>query len=321
MEDLIKNISWTVKYRPETMEDLILPDRVSKKFTDGLYQDMLLYGSPGTGKTSTAKCLCNTYGYNMKYINASSETSVDVIREQIYNFCSTQPLDPSLKNKMKVVILDEIDGASDQFFKALKAEMERFSKNTKFVATTNYVNKLPEAVLSRFENINFDFTKEEEKELIKKYFVRLWEICKKEGVTIEKQALVELIKRKFPDMRSILKSIQGYSRENSGTITLEDVKKFNSVYRDVYELIFSDASPVDNYKFLVANYSNSVDDILNTLGNDFIEYVEQEQPSAVKHIPDIIISVAKHQAEKPLVIDPAVTMLSAVFSIQNIVHK
>jgi DNA polymerase III delta prime subunit len=154
-----KDILLTEKYRPATLEDLIIPDRIRTKLNDGVYQHLLFYGSPGTGKTSAAKALCNQFGHEYRYINASDETSVDVIREKITKFCTTASL-TSLEGKMKVVILDEIDGVSDQFNKALKATMDTFSKNTRFIATTNHINKIPEAVLSRFEQINFDFSKQ-----------------------------------------------------------------------------------------------------------------------------------------------------------------
>ena len=204
-----KDILLTEKYRPSTLEDLIMPERIRTKLNDGVYQHLLFYGSPGTGKTSAAKALCNQFGHEYRYINASDETSVDVIREKISKFCTTASL-TSLEGKMKVVILDEIDGVSDQFNKALKATMDSFSKNTRFIATTNHINKIPEAVLSRFEQINFDFSKEEEAEQLKSYIKRVYEIVKKEGADIEKPALLELVKRKFPDMRNTLTVLQGY---------------------------------------------------------------------------------------------------------------
>lgn len=316
----IRDILLTEKYRPATLDDLIIPDRIRTKLNDGVYQHMLFYGSPGTGKTSAAKALCNQFGLEYRYINASDETSVDVIREKITKFCSTASL-TSLEGKLKVVILDEIDGVSDQFNKALKATMDTFSKNTRFIATTNHINKIPEAVLSRFEQINFDFSKEEEGEQLKNYMKRVYEIIKKEGADIEKPALVELVRRKFPDLRNTLTVLQGYIAEGKTLITLDDVKKFHGVFKDVYELIFTNVDPVKNYQYLVSEYSNRVDDLLAGLGGDFIEYIQMEQPQHAKSIPRIVISVAEHQAQRTLVIDQVITMLSAVYSIQDIIHS
>ena len=314
------NQLFTEKYRPSNLEELILPERVMNKFKDGLVQNMLFAGSPGTGKTSTAKALVNQFELPYLYINASTDTSVDVIRTKIIDFCSTVSIIDKA-GMFKVVILDEVDGVSDQFFKALRATMEQFASNSRFIATCNYINKLPDPILSRFEVINFDFDKEEETELTKKYIKRVYEICKKEGMTIEKPALVEFVRRNFPDLRSTLNKLQGYKTQGNTNITVEDVKKFNSVYKDVFELVFNETDPAKNYQLLVSNYANKVDDILQTLGEEFIEYIQQEKTPAIKHIPQIIITVAKHQAQRVHVIDPVITMLSCVYEIQSIIKS
>ena len=314
------NQLFTEKYRPKNLQDLILPDRVMSKFKDGLVQNMLFAGSPGTGKTSCAKAIVNQFNLPYLYINASTDTSVDVIRTRIIDFCSTVSI-MDAPGSFKVVILDEVDGVSDQFFKALRATMEQFASNSRFIATCNYINKLPDPILSRFEVINFDFDKEEESELTKKYIRRVYEICNQEDMSIEKEALVEFVRRNFPDLRSTLNKLQGYKTQGTKNITVEDVKKFNSVYKDVFELVFNESDPAKNYQLLVSNYSNRVDDVLQSLGEDFVEYIKQEQLQSVKHIPQVIISVAKHQAQRVHVIDPVITMLSCIYDIQGIVKS
>lgn len=312
------NQLFTEKYRPKNLDELILPDAVMNKFKDGLVQNMLFAGSPGTGKTSTAKAVVNQFELPYLYINASTDTSVEVIRTRIIDFCSTVSI-MDKPGTFKVVILDEVDGVSDQFFKALRATMEQFASNSRFIATCNYINKLPDPILSRFEVINFDFDKEEETELTKKYIRRVYEICKQEDMTIEKDALVEFVRRNFPDLRSTLNKLQGFKTQGTNNITVNEVKRFNSVYKDVFELIFNETDPAKNYQMLVSNYSNRVDDILQTLGEEFVEYIQQEQLQSVKHIPQIIISVAKHQQQRVHVIDPVITMLSCIYEIQGII--
>ena len=314
------NQLFTEKYRPKNLEELILPERVMSKFKDGLVQNMLFAGSPGTGKTSCAKAIVNQFQLPYLYINASTDTSVDVIRTKIIDFCSTVSI-MDAPGMFKVVILDEVDGVSDQFFKALRATMEQFASNSRFIATCNYINKLPDPILSRFEVINFDFDKEEESELTKKYIRRVYDICKAEGMSIQKPALVEFVRRNFPDLRTTLNKLQGYKTQGTVDITVEDVKKFNSVYKDVFDLIFNESDPAKNYQLLVSNYSNRVDDVLQSLGEEFVEYIKQERLQSVKHIPQVIISVAKHQAQRVHVIDPVITMLSCVYDIQGIVKE
>jgi replication factor C small subunit len=311
---------FTEKYRPSNLDELILPERVMSKFKDGLTQNVLLAGSPGTGKTSTAKAIVKQFELPYIYINASTDTSVDVIRTRIMDFCSTMSILDD-QGKMKIVILDEVDGVSDQFFKALRATMEQFASNSRFIATCNYVNKIPDPILSRFEVINFDFDKEEESELTKKYIRRVYDICGKEEMTIEKPALVEFVRRNFPDLRSTLNKLQGYKSEGTNKITLNDVKKFNSVYKDVFELIFNETDPVKNYKYLVGEYSNRTDEILQTLGEEFIDYIQSEKGNSTKHIPQIAVTVAEHQAQRVHVIDPAITMLSCIYKLQEIIRN
>jgi replication factor C small subunit len=311
---------FTEKYRPKNLSDLILPERVMNKFKDGITQNMLFAGSPGTGKTSTAKAIVQQFNLPYLYINASTDTSVDVIRTRITDFCSTMSILDD-QGKFKVVILDEVDGVSDQFFKALRATMETFASNSRFIATCNYINKLPDPILSRFEVINFDFDKSEETELTKKYIKRVYDICGKEEMTIEKPALVEFVKRNFPDLRTTLNKLQGYKSQGTTNITAVDVKKFNSVYKDVFELIFNEMDPIKNYKQLVGEYSNRVDDVLQTLGAEFIEYIQTEKSGSIKNIPQIAICVAEHQAQRTLVIDPVITLLSCVYKIQAIVRE
>ena len=314
------NALFTEKYRPKDLTDLILPERVMNKFKDGLTQNMLFAGSPGTGKTSTAKAIVQQWDLPYLYINASTDTSVDVIRTRITDFCSTMSILDD-RDKFKVVILDEVDGVSDQFFKALRATMETFASNSRFIATCNYINKLPDPILSRFEVINFDFDKEEESELTKKYIRRVYDICGKEEMTIEKPALVEFVKRNFPDLRSTLNKLQGFKTQGTTSINVEDVKKFNSVYKDVFELIFNETDPVKNYQYLVGEYSNRVDDVLQTLGEEFIQYIQSEKPSSTRFIPQIAVVVAEHQAQRNLVIDQVITLLSCVYKLQEIVRQ
>ena len=299
---------------------MIVPGRVMEKLNKGVYQHLLLYGSPGTGKTSSAKVLVKEFGLSYCYINASVDTSVDTVRNKITDFCANRSIMDET-GKIKVVILDEIDGVSDQFFKALRATMDQFSANTRFVATCNYINKIPDPIQSRFEMINFDFSKEEESELMKSYILRINQICKNEGISMEKQAMLELVKRKFPDLRSILTTIQGYYSQGITNITVADVKKFNSVFKDVFELIFNSVDPVKNYQILVSDYSNRVDDVLSALGSELIEYIRTEQPTYDKAVPQIIVTVAKYQSMRAQVIDPIITMVACCYELQTIIKE
>lgn len=311
---------FTEKFRPKSLEQMILPDRIRKSIGSGeLHQNYLFYGSPGLGKTSLAKVLASNYPY--LYINVSDESSVDVIRDKITHWCSTiSLLDGS--ERFKVVVLDEMDGASDQFYKALRATIEKFADTARFIGTCNYINKVPDPVQSRFTCISFDFlSKEEEKEVMVEFIKRSWAIFKAGGIEIEKDAIVEFVKRNFPDMRSIVNKIQTFYVQGVKKIAVEDVKKLNYSFRDIFELACKNGDAQENYKFLMSNYGSKVDDVLHSLGNELPDYIKEHHPTKVAKIPQIIIKAAQYQAQRIHVIDPCISMLAAVFEVQMILNS
>ena len=315
----IQNILLTEKYRPKALEDLITPKRVGEKLRKGVYQHLLFHGSPGTGKTSAAKVLVKHFKHPYLYINASTDTSVDVVRNRITDFCANRSIMDE-PGKLKVIILDEIDGVSDQFFKALRATMDQFAINARFIATCNYINKVPDPIQSRFEMIDFDFSKDEETEIMKSYIMRILKICKDEEIGIDKHAAVELVKRKFPDLRNMLNQLQGFQSQGKDTITVDDIKQFSSVYKDIYDLVIDGTDPVKNYQYMLSNYANRTDDVLSSLGAEFIEFIQQERQSYIQFIPQVVITVAKYQAQRQQVIDPAVSMLACIYELQSILN-
>ena len=313
---------FTEKFRPKNLEQMILPERIRKSIGTGeLHQNYLFYGSPGLGKTSLAKVLASGYPY--LYINVSDESSVDVIREKITNWCSTISLLDGAE-KFKVVVLDEMDGASDQFYKALRATIEKFAETARFIGTCNYINKVPDPVQSRFTCINFDFlSKEEEKEVMVEFIKRSWAIFKSAGIEINKDAIIEFVKRNFPDMRSIVNKIQTFYVQGVKTIEVNDIKKLNYSFRDIFELACRPAGPApeENYKFLMTNYSSKVDDVLHSLGHELPDFLRENHRDKTVKIPQILIKVAHYQAQRMHVIDPCISMVACVFEIQQILNS
>jgi replication factor C small subunit len=309
------------KYRPSSIEEAILPARIKNIFLNDadISQHYLLYGSPGMGKTSVARILAK--GKPFIYINVSDESSVDTVRDKITTFCSTMSVLDSPDSK-KIVILDEVDGASDQFYKALRATIERFHKQARFIATCNFINKVPEPVQSRFICINFDpITNEEEKLLKIELFKRLQQIFRENGITIEKNALIEFLKRNFPDMRSIMNKIQMFKTQGINNIDLNTIKVLNYNFADLFNLILNAPDPINNYKFIMANYSSRVDDVLNALGSEFIDFIIEYHKPLEKFIPQIIIKVAYYQSIRTQVIDSAISLLSCVYECQLILNQ
>jgi replication factor C small subunit len=308
----------TEKLRPKEIRHMILPPRIRSLFENkGLNHNVLLSGSPGCGKTTLAKILAKDLPHI--FINVSDESSVDTIRNKINDFCSNiSVLDG--KSSKKVVILDEFDGASDQFYKALRGTIEKFAGNTRFVATCNWINKVPEAIQSRFEVINFDPSNPEEEEMIKdEWRSRVNLILGKLGITIDQESLVAFEREYFPDFRSALNRIQSWTIEGITKIDLSKVKEANWSYEDLYKMIVESKDPVKNYQTIVGQYSSKVDDVMTSLGEEFINWIVKNHPDKTKIIPAVVVLVASHQAQRIAVIDPVVSLLSLFYQIQKLI--
>lgn len=308
----------TEKLRPKEIRHMILPNRIRILFEDkGLNHNVLLSGSPGCGKTTLAKILSK--GMPHIFINVSDESSVETIRTKINDFCSTISIMDG-KSSKKVVVLDEFDGASDQFYKALRGTIEKFASNTRFIATCNWLNKVPEAIQSRFEVINFDpVNQDEEDQLKKEWKDRIRLILGKLGISIDDQSLNEFEKEYFPDLRSSLNRIQSWVIEGTKSIDVSRIKDSAWSYEELYNLIFDSKDPAKNYQIIVGQYSSKVDDVMTALGEEFINWVIKNKGSYAKIIPAVAVLVAQHQAQRQVVIDPVVSLLSLVFSIQKLV--
>lgn len=308
----------TEKLRPKEIRHMILPNRIRVLFEDkGLNHNVLLAGSPGCGKTTLAKILSK--GMPHIFINVSDESSVETIRTKINDFCSTISIMDG-KSSKKVVVLDEFDGASDQFYKALRGTIEKFASNTRFIATCNWINKVPEAIQSRFEVINFDPVNQEEEDQLKtEWKDRIRLILGKLGISIDDQSLTEFEKEYFPDLRSSLNRIQSWVIEGTKSIDISRIKDSAWSYEELYNLIFDSKDPAKNYQIIVGQYSSKVDDVMTALGEEFINWVIKNKASYAKIIPAVAVLVAQHQAQRQVVIDPVVSLLSLVFSIQKLV--
>jgi len=309
----------TEKLRPTELKYMILPERIKKSFENGIQQNVLFTGSPGSGKTTMSKILMKEHPY--LFINVSDESSVETIRNKINNFCSTVSIIDE-KKQIKVVVLDEFDGASEQFYKALRGTIEKFAKGTRFIATCNYVNKIPEAIISRFEIYNFDpVNKKEENELKIQWKERIGKILNCLEINYNEKTLEMFIKKHFSDMRSALNAIQRWKINKIKDLTEELINETLWDYEELFELIFSKPNPIKNYQYIVGQYSSKVDDVMHSLGSDFIKWIEEKKPQAYILVPNILITVAKYQAERNLVIDPVVSLLALIFTLQQIVNK
>lgn len=210
---------WVEKYRPQTIEDCILPTSLKKTFQQivdtGEMHNMLLTGSAGLGKTTVARALCNELDLDYLLINASESGNIDTLRSTIKQFASTVSLNGG---KYKVVILDEADYLNAQSTQpALRGFIEEFSSNCRFILTCNFKNRIIEPLHSRCSVIEFNTTKKQLSELCAEFMKRLQFILTSEEVDYSNKVLAELIMRYAPDWRRVINECQRYS--SSGEIT------------------------------------------------------------------------------------------------------
>ena len=199
---------WVEKYRPQTIDECILPVELKKTFKkiveSGELPNMLFTGSAGLGKTTIAKALCNELNLDWIMINGSEDGNIDTLRGKIKQFASTV----SLQGGYKVVILDEADYLNPQSTQpALRGFIEEFANNCRFILTCNFKNRIIEPLHSRCGV--YEFNAGDKPTLCGEFMTRCQEILLAEGVTLHSpQALADLIMKFFPDWRRVLNELQ-----------------------------------------------------------------------------------------------------------------
>jgi len=320
------NELFTEKFRPQKLEQLIAPERVKSQLKHGLIQNLLLFGSPGTGKTSTLFILAKNHPY--LYINASDQRGIDIIRDNVVPFCSSISLEEG-REKLKCIILDELDGATPEFFKALRAVMEKYAKSARFVASCNFLNKIPEPIWeSRFLPVSYDPINDEEKEyLMGEYKKRVGAILQAAKISYTEEILHQFIKNDFPDLRALMNKIQSLHLRGAVELSAENMAT-SSDFGDLFHICIDPPKGQDgkikayeNYKLIVNQFGSRIDESLTALGSDFPEYLKNMAPARLDKLPLVLIATAEYQYQKSFVIDPLITLLAAVFRIQQILNS
>jgi len=301
---------WVEKYRPQQIDECILPDHIKKTFQDFVNQgeipNMLLSGPPGIGKTTVAKALCKQLGVDYYVINGSDEGRfLDTVRNNAKNFASTVSL--TSQSKHKVIIIDEADNTTSDVQLLLRASIEEFSSNCRFIFTCNYKNKIIEPLHSRCSVIEFSVKGKEKVNIAGLFFKRLQEILDLEKIPYDAKVLAEIINKHFPDWRRVLNECQRYSvggRIDSGILaTFSDVA-VNDLIKNLKEKNFADVR-----KWVVANLDNDSSVLLRRLYDSLYDTLVPNS------IPAAVLIIAKYQYQIAFVADQEINLLAALTEI------
>ena len=299
------------KYRPQTIEDTILPEQLKETFKDfvelGEIPNLLLCGSAGVGKTTIAKALCNELNADFIVINGSDEGRlIDTLRTKIKNFASTV----SLGGGPKVVILDEADYISAESVQpALRAFIEEFSSNCRFIFTCNYKNRIIPALHSRTTVIDFKIPPLEKPVLARQMLLRCKSICGIEKIEADEKVLAELVMRFFPDFRRVLNEIQRYGVSgviDSGILSSLSEEKFTPLIDMIKEKNWGEMR-----KWVGTNSDND----FNTLFRKVFNALEQRlEPSS---IPAAVLIIADYQYKSAFAMDSEINFTACLTEIMS----
>ena len=311
MEGILRDeFLWVEKYRPKKIEECILPQGIKDTFQQfvnrGEIPNLLLAGPAGCGKTTVAKALCHELGVDYYVINGSDEGRfLDTVRNNAKNFASTVSL--SSEAKHKVIIIDEADNTTNDVQLLLRASIEEFAANCRFIFTCNYKNKIIEPLHSRCAVVDFSIKGKEKQEIAASFFSRLNYILETERIESDKKVLAQLIKKHFPDWRRVLNECQRYSvagKIDTGILaTFSDVKT-DDLFKNLKEKNFPEVR-----KWCVNNLDNDPTVLLRHIYDGC--YGSLDGPG----VAAAVLIIAKYQYQSAFVADQEINMLACLTEI------
>jgi len=301
---------WVEKYRPQTIDECILPKNLKETFKQfiqtGELPNFLFCGTAGVGKTTVAKALCNEIGAEYLLINGSEESGIDVLRTKIKSFASTV----SLTDAKKVIILDEADYLNPNSTQpALRAFIEEFSNNCRFIFTCNYKNRIIEPLHSRCSVIDFKIENAEKAEIAGAFFKRTIGILKTENIDADQKVVAELVTKHFPDWRRVLNELQRYSvsgKIDSGILVNMTEDSFKDLLKNMKDKNFTEVR-----KWVAKNGDSETINIFRQLYDTASVNLE---PAS---IPQLVLILADYQYKAAFVADHELNLMAALTEVMS----
>lgn len=298
------HLLWTEKYRPKTIEECILPERLKTPFQEYVNQknipNLLLSGGAGVGKTTVAKAMCNEIGCDYMVINGSDESGIDVFRTKIKNYASSM----SLSGGRKVIIIDEADYLNPNSTQpALRNAIEEFAGNCSFIFTCNFKNRIIEPLHSRCAVIEFGLKNGEKAKMAGSFFKRIQSVLQSEKVDYDDAVIAELVKKHFPDFRRIINEMQRYSqfgKIDSGILVQMGDVEISNIVKYIKEKDFG------SIRKWVATTEIDAATLYRKLYDGLYEVLKPQS------IPQAVIIIADYQYKQAFVADPEINTVACL---------
>jgi DNA polymerase III delta prime subunit len=303
----MKKFLWVEQYRPQKIDDCILPANIKKAFKGfvekGEIPNLLLTGTAGVGKTTIAKAVCDEIGASYIVINGSDEGRfLDTVRNRVRQFATTVSLTSGAPHK--VVIIDEADNTTPDVQLSLRTAVEEFHNNCRFIFTCNFQNKIIEPLHSRCTVVDFRIQKEQQQQLQGQFFMRLKQILDDNKVEYQDKVVVKLIQRYYPDWRRLINEAQRHAATGKiDTDILCDIADVN-LSQLMNSLKNKEFSTVR--KWVVDNIDNDPNIIMRKIYDAIYENIKP------KYIPEVVLILAKYQYQIAFVADQEINLLACL---------
>ena len=301
---------WVEKYRPQKVEDCILPESVKETFKGFIEQgeipNLLLSGTAGVGKTTIAKALCNELGADFYVINGSDEGRfLDTVRNQAKTFAATVSLTSTSRHK--ILIIDEADNTTPDVQLLLRASIEEFQKNCRFIFTCNFKNKIIEPLHSRTTVIDFNVRGKSKQALAGQFFERCRDILTREEVRYNDKVVATVVQKYFPDFRRTINELQRYS--STGSIDTGILAALGDVNVDDLVSCLKNKNFNEVKKWVTQNLDSDTTAIMRRLYNSLSGIMEGPSVAAA------VLIIAEYQYKAAFVVDQEINLLACLTQI------